>query len=94
MSRHHERNHHHRTKTTNQKIKQRSNPRTPDHEINSPPRTMKFQPTTQNQDQKLEAHLCITILRGVRASARRQVFTPLGDLPTRFVDLSGGGERC
>jgi hypothetical protein len=41
---------------------------------------MKFQPQTQNQDQKHEAHLGITILRGVRAVARRKVKITTVDL--------------
>jgi hypothetical protein len=98
MSTHHNHDHQHRTSTTKQTINPRSNPSTPEHEINSPPQPTKFQPKIQNHDQEQpqtdEADLCITIRWGVRAVARRQAKVPRGDLGTRFVDLLGGGERC
>jgi hypothetical protein len=94
MSTRHNHDHQHRTSTTKQTINPRSNPSTPEHEINSPPQPAKSQPKINSHRPDLDAHLCITILRGVRAVAHRQVKIPLGDLPTVSVDLVGGGVRC
>jgi hypothetical protein len=94
MSTHQKQDHQHRTSTTNQTINQRSNPSTPEHEINSPPQPTQFHPKIKPEDQESVADRCITILRGVRAVARRQVKIPFGDLSIVVVDLVGGGVRC
>lgn len=57
--------------TTTQEVHLRSTARRPRHEIHSPAPIMTLQPKIQHQDQPLGAHLGITILRGVRAGARR-----------------------
>jgi hypothetical protein len=94
---------HHRNtiSTTKQKNSRRSTPKTPGHPIHSPTHTMQLRPTITNQqhkiqtqDQKSGAHLGITILRGVRAGARRRRTSPRGDLPNVLVNLVEGGVRC
>lgn len=88
------RNHNRTISTNNTMITSKINRTTPDHETYSATQTMKFQPQSQDQEQQSRAHLCITIRRGVRASARRHVNIPRGDLATALVDLVGGDERC
>jgi hypothetical protein len=100
MSTHPTQDHQHNTSpdhTTNQ----RSTPSAPDHEINSPPPNRTTTQRSQHEDRKIKtqdrksgAHRGITILRGVRAGARRRTTTPCGDLPTVVVDLVGGGVWC
>jgi hypothetical protein len=94
MNTYQKQDHQHRTSITNQRITPRSQPSTPEHEINSPPQPTKFQPKIQKHDQEQphtdESDRGITIRWGVRAVARRQVKIPLGDLGIPFVDLMWG----
>lgn len=76
--------------TTTQEISLKSAPRNLGQEIHSPILLRTSQTKLQTQEQKSGAHLCITILRGGRATARRQLTTPRGDLGVIGVDLVGG----
>ena len=93
MNTYQKQDHQHRTSIINQTITPRSQPSTPQHEINSPPQPRKFQPKINSHSPDLDADPCITIRGGVRAVARRQVKIPRGDLPIVRVDLLGG-VRC
>jgi hypothetical protein len=94
MNTYHKHDHEHRSSTTKQTITPRSNPSTPQHEINSPPQPTRSHPKIKKEDQESVAHLGITIRWGVRAVARRQVKIPRGDLPIVVFDLVGGSEWC
>jgi len=91
---HHQLNTSSTNQTTTQEITLKSAQRNPEREIHSPILLRTSQTKIQTQEKKLEAHLCITSLRGRRAIARRQHTTPRGDLVTISVDLAGGRERC
>lgn len=89
MSTHHDHEHDDNTKT-HHAINQRSTPSAPQHEINTPPPKRTTPRTSTNEhpeinpeDPQSRAHLCITILRGGRAIARRRTTTPRDDRPTR-----------
>jgi hypothetical protein len=69
---HHQPNTNSTNQTTTQEISLKSAPRNPGQEIHSPILLMTSQTKIQTQEQKSEADLGITILRGVRAGARRR----------------------
>jgi hypothetical protein len=86
---HHQLNTSSTNQTTTQEITLKSTPRNPGQEIHSPIHLRTSQATIQIQEQKSDAHLCITSLRGERAGARRQPTHPCGDLGIVSVILRG-----
>jgi hypothetical protein len=70
MTRIYETTTHRAARPTTRRSTQRSHPSTPEHEIQSAPQPMKFQPKNQNQDPNHDAHLGITIRWAARADAR------------------------
>ena len=63
-------------------------------EIHAPIQLRTSQTKIHTKEQKSDAHLCITSLRGGRANARRQHTIPRSDLGIVSVDLVGGISRC